>query len=133
MFPVVNYVWIAFPEDDPYDEEEIRATLAEAIDTAEDLLVTVDGAELNVTDDYRVQSPAFYADLPADNAFGWPAMVTGPNVDDGYYVMLAPLTSGAHTVHIEGTLFPDTPDEFTIDVTYELTVQSGTPSGGRTR
>jgi hypothetical protein len=39
--------------------------------------------------------------------------------DDGYYLMLAPLSPGSHTVHFGG----EAPAlNFTIDVTYHITV-----------
>lgn len=47
-----------------------------------------------------------------------PAGTYSPNVSDGFYVMLAPLSKGPHTISIEGAA-----PGFTLDVTYNLTVQ----------
>ena len=40
-----------------------------------------------------------------------------PAVDDGYYVMVAPLSIGDHTIHFHGTAGP-----YVRDVTYNITV-----------
>jgi hypothetical protein len=46
-----------------------------------------------------------------------PAGVYSPSVDDGYYVLLKPLSVGNHTLHIHAES-----TGFTLDVTYDLTV-----------
>jgi hypothetical protein len=47
-----------------------------------------------------------------------------PGVADGYWIMLAPLKVGQHTLHFTGTEeFPEWDWAFTVDVTYYLTVQ----------
>ena len=79
---------------------------------------------------FREQSPAFDITLPDGenvfNAEGLPfaAGTHGPMVDDGIYVMLAPLSMGRHTLHFTGT-FPQVP--FVIDITYKLCVGSCKP------
>jgi hypothetical protein len=57
--------------------------------------------------------------LPDGNIFGVPADTYGPMVTDGYYLMLAPLSAGAHTIHFTASLGGG----FHLDVTYHLTVQ----------
>jgi hypothetical protein len=63
-------------------------------------------------------NPAFTITIPADNLFayvGYPADagVVDPVISDGWYVMLAPLRAGQHTVHFAGG---------GLDVTYHLTI-----------
>ena len=63
--------------------------------------------------------------LPEDNVFGAPcgvpvpAGIYSPAVDDGFYVLLKPLSLGRHTLHFhaESSVGP-----FVQDVMYELTV-----------
>ena len=43
-----------------------------------------------------------------------------PVVADGYYLMLAPLTPGQHTLNFGGTI--GDPINFTLDITYNFTV-----------
>jgi hypothetical protein len=75
-------------------------------------------------------SPPFSFTLPADNVLNFTGEVGPPPsgkfqpgtyfpmVGDGYYVMLAPLSSGMHTVQFSGES-----DGFMLTVTYHLTVQ----------
>ena len=49
---------------------------------------------------------------------------TSLSAADGFYLMLAPLRPGQHTLHFGGT-FGD-PINFTLDITYHLTVQGTT-------
>ncbi len=111
--------------------------------------VTLKEADLRAT--YRTQSSAFtYTMWAADNMYGITctpgftprckdgsgktvpfALLTcssAPNsrctaiaYGDGYYVMLAPLSPGQHTLHFGGT-FKGTPP-YILDITYHLTVQ----------
>jgi hypothetical protein len=69
----------------------------------------------------------FTVTLPAGNLFDLPAgTVVSPTVDAGYYVTLAPLRPGAHTIHIGGAVESATPPgDFSVDVTYDITVPQG--------
>jgi hypothetical protein len=64
--------------------------------------------------------PAFAVLLPADNLFGLDAGLHGPAVQDGYYLLLAPLAPGVHTIRFGGTGNFGGPTS--QDVTYRLTV-----------
>ncbi len=124
FFPVQNNVWLGFP-DDPYmgypdyaspgGEAVVRAGLAASLDATSGRSVTIDGESIDDLDDYRVQSPLFDAFVPGGNAFGLPEMLLGPNVDDGWYIMLKSLHEGEHTINFVGG-WPGP------DVTYNLTV-----------
>ena len=61
----------------------------------------------------------YYIRLTDDNLFGVRAGRYGPTVDSGVYLMLRPLSAGEHTIHI----FASDDATFTVDVTYELTVE----------
>jgi hypothetical protein len=62
-------------------------------------------------------SPAFSITLPDDNLFGIPAGVYGPAVADGFFLLLAPLNPGPHTITCSGT------SVFTTqEITYHLLV-----------
>lgn len=110
-------MWLSFP-DDPYigfgwleppgGEEAVRAALAADNDASGGRSATIDGVAVQDLDDYRVTSPAFYAEWPE-----WTYL--GPNFDDGWYLMLAPLSEGEHTISFTGS-------DGGVDVTYNLTV-----------
>ena len=48
----------------------------------------------------------------------------GPAIDDGFYVMLKPLSVGPHTLHFMGASAgcPLIGSPFSVDVTYDLTI-----------
>jgi hypothetical protein len=125
FFPILNFECSVL-EGNGTTEEELRACARPVMDTATGLLVEVDGVPLQELSSYRVQSPLFtYGPLPPNSVlefFGVPGAVAGATslaVDDGYYLMLAPLPQGAHTIRIRGAL---PAFNFTLDVTYRLTV-----------
>ncbi len=126
FFPLVNYVWVntpqfGDPEWSPEQEAAARATIAGFIDTASDLTCQVDGRPLKDLLAYRCMTPPGEAEmiaLPEGNMWGIPADTYGPMVTDGYYLMLAPLPPGGHTIHFTAGLGGATP----MDVTYHITV-----------
>jgi hypothetical protein len=127
LFVDVVAVFSAFEiEPDPEIDtvEELRQLLTEAIDSVEEIVFTVDGTPVETIEDYRVQSPEFEYTLPDNNMFqlfgyGTPPGTYYPGVAEGYYVMLAPLSAGEHTIYI----FADLGPIFGIsEVTLHLTV-----------
>lgn len=85
---------------------------------ATNLTLSIDGVPVSNLAGFRTSSPNFLFTAPPDNAFGVPSGI-GEAVDEGYYVMLAPLAPGAHVIRFTAT-FPVL--NFTIDTTYMLTV-----------
>ena len=105
-FPVINAVNINSPNvcgqgPDNISAKDLRAAdfVAGYIDRAANLSVTVDGVPIK--DLRRVKSEVFAVALPNDNIFvspcgaaGSPGGVYSPAVDDGFYVLLNPLSVG---------------------------------------
>jgi hypothetical protein len=129
FLPVINSVNINTPkvcgQKGPLTVEKLRALSAAFIDGAANLSVTLDGVA--ITNLQRVKSGVFAVALPEDNVFdspcaglgGVPAGIYSPAVDDGFYVLLNPLSVGGHTLHFHA----ENPSQgFTQDVTYNLTV-----------
>jgi hypothetical protein len=92
---------------------------------------SVDGVALPIgpvtTSHFRVLSPQppFPITFGSNNVFSVPAG-SGISVSDGFWVLLAPLPPGQHTVSIDGVApFPEATPPFTFEVhvTYNLTVQ----------
>ncbi len=127
FFPLVNYVWVntpqyGDPEWSPDQEALARGYIAAFIDTASDLTCTIDGVALKNLYAYRCKTPAGGAEmitLPEGNVWGIEPDTYGPMVTDGYYLMVAPLTPGVHTLHFTSALSSGTP----MDVTYNLTIK----------
>lgn len=110
---------------DPSDEQELRNLCGLFAGMITDLVLEVDGVPLMGWEGYRFASPELFSfTVPEDNMFGLfgfptPAGTYYPGVSDGYFVMLAPLAAGQHTIHI----FANLPEPFVdSEVTIHLTV-----------
>ena len=89
--------------------------------TAADLKVEVDGTSLQNLLSYRKTSSLYYFTGDISLKDTWDPCVTGteqPAVQDGYWIMLAPLSAGKHTLHLYGNNGIWAPD-----VTYNLTIK----------
>lgn len=127
FFPTFNY-FNDYPCPDsafqPAPGQTLEAFLAAGaaayIDQATALAVQVDGVELKNLFKYRAAS--HLVTFTADPSWVTldPCVTGGPQsgVSDGYWVMLAPLSKGEHTIHISAAAGPG----FNLDVTYHLTV-----------
>ena len=94
----------------PCDVDELRLLAAANTEAADLLEVTIDGVALKNVRNYRALSPTpFSLTLPENSVVGVPAGTYSPQVADGYWLMLAPLSKGAHTIEIRvkapGTIF----------------------------
>jgi len=80
------------------EEQRVCAKFwADAIDPTS-LFCEIDGVPVQHVDQYRFTSPRFKFTAPTPWIFG-PDGGTGTSVGDGYYLWLAPLSAGAHTIH----------------------------------
>jgi hypothetical protein len=127
FFPILNGECSTI-EGNGTTEAELRDCAEFLADHVQDMVVTIDGVPLQNLDRYRVQSPLFeFGPLPNPNLFGLTPGATSPAVADGFYLLLAPLSVGHHTIHFSGeavfTLAEDGFDlTFILDITYNLTV-----------
>ncbi len=106
----------------PCDLNALRALAAAFADNPATIEASVDGSPLAHLSDHRVQSPVFLITYPTGAIFGLPAGTNTPNLADGYWVLLSPLSPGKHTIHFEAVSNAGS-GSFAIDVTYNLTVQ----------
>lgn len=121
FFPIVNAVFVA---TEPGETEEIaHEVLREHIDRVDvgTLAVELNGVPIPNLGSYRAHSPTFSVVFPEDNLFGAPAGFYPIAAADGYWIMLAPLPPGTHTLHFRGVL----PNGTLLDVTYTLIVTRG--------
>jgi hypothetical protein len=128
FFPIYNGIWINTPQfgDDPWSAKQeafARAAVAKAVDDVTFMYCIIDGRAVQDLAAYRCETPkggAFEVDLPADNLFNVPADRYGPSVTGGFYLMLAPLSAGPHTIHIHSE---KAASGFYLDVKYQITVR----------
>ena len=114
-------------EEPPFYGATAADQLAIANDFAEyitDLSFTVDGKSVANIGDYRVTSPQFPFTAPSPWIFGATGG-TGTATGVGYFVMLAPLSVGTHTIHYTGAFkFSEAPEDYiAVDMTYHVTVK----------
>jgi hypothetical protein len=129
VFPVLNTGYFAFPTDPPDQRTEpfVRSQVANVRRDATGMTAVIDGiAVRDIKGRYYEESPLFSVTLNPGNLFGLdPGTVLAPSVDAGYYLAVAPLAPGRHTLRFTGTLPPSTTPAspgVTIDVTYQLRV-----------
>jgi hypothetical protein len=109
-------------------EAEQRANAKWQADHIKDVTCSVDGAAIQQIDRYRVESPQFSFTAPDPWLFSPAPGGAGTSVSDGYFVMIAPLSVGQHTIHYSGAFHFSTADgdpfdwDATLDMTYHLTV-----------
>lgn len=119
FFPLINTLWTTGPADPPITVPEIRDLLAGVTADVTGLACEIDGERVKRLDKYVTVTPAFSLVVPANNVLGLPAANYSPNVDQGFYLMLAPLSPGAHTIHFTGN---NVDLGYTLDITYHLTI-----------
>lgn len=130
FFPILN-IECATLEGNGSTEAELRACTASFMSSVTNVAAELDGRPTQNFERYRAASPLFtYGPLPDDNVlqlFGFdaPEGTTSLAAADGFYLMLAPLSVGQHTLHYTGTFGP--PNNFTLDITYNLTVSPHAP------
>lgn len=110
-------------EPDPGEtlEHFLQRTGNEFLPERTDLFAEVDGVPLTHLDQYRVTSHMFvFTADPALSGFFDPCITGTPQngVSVGYYLLLAPLPPGKHTLHFGAPSWGQ-------DVTYEVTVKRG--------
>lgn len=104
------------------NEAELRACAKGFADGYTEVYCELDGKPVRNLEKFRVQSPMFPLTAPENNVLwvasdtGYP--VTGFSVSDGYWLMLAPLSAGQHTIRFGGGA-----DTFHLKITYHLTVE----------
>jgi hypothetical protein len=122
FFPIVNVDCSSLETGDFYGAtaKERRTCARGIIDHVTDLAVEIDGVSLKNLTKYRATSPNIvFALAPLPNVLGVVAG-SGELVGDGYYLLLAPLSSGQHTIHFKGTF---SQWGVTIEETYYLNVR----------
>ena len=100
--------------------EAAAASCEATMDGATALEVTVDGESAEDPWAYRAASGPFTITYPDPNIFSKPVGLNEQVVSDGYWVMVRPLSAGAHTIRSRGE---HSKFAFVSDATYELTVE----------
>ena len=92
----------------PCDVPTLHAAAAVATAGSSVVEASIDGVPVNNASSYQAADEgSFSITLPADNPIGIPAGTYSPQVVDGYWLLLAPLSLGSHTItaHIVSNQF----------------------------
>ncbi len=125
FFPILN-VECATLENNGSTEAELRACTESYMNVVTNVAAELNGRPIQNPQRFRAASPLFtYGPLPDDNVvkfigFDAPGGATSLSAADGFYLMLAPLSVGDHTLHFSGTF--GVPFNFDLSITYILTV-----------
>jgi hypothetical protein len=133
FFPLMNFVDVHVPGDGLDTPELLRADMLSAVGPTLALHASIDGVPVPDLDPATTPytacaggdpacAPAFSVVLPQGNVFGVAAGTYSPAVDEGNYLMVAPLAPGPHTLVFgaTGTLGGNVTSQ---DITYHLTVR----------
>ena len=90
-------------EDPGSTASEQLASAQSQADLIQSVSFSLDDVSITNIGSYRVQSPQFTFTAPTPWLFG-DTGGTSTSVSDGYFVMLAPLAPGTHTIHYTGTI-----------------------------
>jgi hypothetical protein len=148
----IEWDHVGCPYDNTYTEEQLRAFAKATEDGATNMTCTIDGVAIGgltnvMTSAYRVQSPVFSYTCPAVHNIlydlfgaycyqrntGIPYTNHGA-VEDGVFLMIAPLSAGSHVIHTTCALTLNPP--YAANFTHYLTVKpvaltvSGSPQPG---
>lgn len=127
FFPIINTLWWTAPTDPPTTIPDILSALAGVTADITNLSCTIDGTAVKHLEKFITISPVFSLTVPSDNILGLPAAVYTPDIDEGFYLMLAPMSPGNHTIHFTGS----SPDlGYALDITYKITVPKPAPGDG---
>jgi hypothetical protein len=133
FFPLLNAFDVHVPGDGLDTPQKVYADFQKLGFRADTLFATVDGVPVTnldpATTPYRACAapaahcaPGTYSlTLPSANLFGLAAGTYRPAVQDGYYLLLAPLPPGSHSIKFGGT-GSFSGDKVTQDISYELAV-----------
>ena len=125
FFPIIN-VECSSLEQDPFHgatAQDRSRCAARDLKGVVALSATIDGRSVNNLKNYLAPSPDFDIVAPPNNILG-PTIPGsfGQSGATGYYLMLAPLSQGQHTIHFAGEVNNTSIGDFKIDTIYKLTV-----------
>ncbi|MDX1933225.1 MAG: PEP-CTERM sorting domain-containing protein [Capsulimonadales bacterium] len=83
-------------------EADLRQASIDTMNLVDSLNLAINGTTVTNLNSYRELSPAFSFSSAANNPFGVTAGVANTAVADGFWVMLAPIGTGIHTVTFGG-------------------------------
>ncbi len=127
FFPLLGAIMMCPWDCDPGGSttiEELRQRAKEGVDLTTVLEAEVDGVAVEGLRDYRFTSPVFFGNASPEGPFGFYGLAGpyGPAVVDGYWIMIAPLSTGVHVVRYHAVVGDPQAPLFETEVIQNLTV-----------
>jgi|KBSMisStandDraft_5_1062788.scaffolds.fasta_scaffold25445_6 hypothetical protein len=123
MFTATNHDSFLDPLPPTASLDERRQAAEAIFDWIKVTGAEVDGVPIEDLTSYKAISPPYNVTLPPGNIFGFPAGEYGPTVSAGYYILLAPLSAGNHTIRFHFQFYyPPAGQVLNLDNIYHLTV-----------
>src|SRR5579859_6482918 len=101
FFPVVNMAYWPPEENSGYTCEQAKASASLNNDTAVDLFASVDGVEIPNVKTYRARTEKCF-DIFERVPRSYGPYKAFPSASDGYWLLVAPLPKGKHTIKFGG-------------------------------
>jgi hypothetical protein len=135
LLPLINWI-VAAGADPGFASTQAEANaLATNTINPNNLFASIDGAAVGGLAGHREESGSLFTlNVVSNSDAGFPAGAYNDAYADGYWLMVAPLSAGNHTLHFGGTTsFFDAGafqvNPFTVDVTVNLTVLPSATGG----
>jgi hypothetical protein len=117
MFPIINVECNSVKDSN--EEGELIRCVKSDVDTIRFFDAAIDGILIHRLQRYRVCTPVFSVELPAENILG----VIAGNIrviSDGYYLLLKPMESGTHLIQFGGSCLAGTVH---VGATWQLIIE----------
>jgi hypothetical protein len=117
MFPIINVECNSVKDSN--EEEELIRCVKSDVDTIRFFDATIDGILIPHLKQYRVRTPVFSVELPAENIQG---VIAGSIrvISDGYYLLLKSMESGTHLIQFGGSCLAGTVH---VGATWHITIE----------
>ena len=102
LFPIINVTISNSEIPELKNDRDLISFVKSEMDDIVNKQAKIDGDDLSILEEYRIQSPPFNFSFPVNNIFG---AKDGPTrgVGDGYWIFMRPLRSGKHTIKTYGS------------------------------
>ena len=102
LIPIIN-IECSKAEEPTMDQSQLIKCTTEWIDTVRDLTLKVDGTQLPILQEYRINSSGLFdVSFPLNNIYSVSAGDTS-RTSDGYWAFLKPLSPGTHKIEFTAT------------------------------
>lgn len=127
LFPVINVTTSDSENPALLHSENLEADMISFVKSNTDDIVkkhaSIDGEDIEISDEFRVLTPPFYFFYPPNNIFGAQAGLSR-GAGDGYWIFMKPLQAGKHSIKTSASCLSG---KIQIDMKVQLIVEDKDP------